>query len=43
MDDIPVIPLYYEMNFWAVKKNLGGVNWYQSANVDLSNVYVIVD
>ncbi|MDO4493725.1 MAG: ABC transporter substrate-binding protein [Clostridia bacterium] len=42
-DDIPVIPLYYEKNFWAVNKNLGGVTWYASSNVDFSNVYVTVD
>jgi len=39
-DDIPVIPLYYEKNFWAVNKNVGGVTWYGNSNVDLSTVYV---
>ena len=39
-EDIPVIPLYYEKNFWGVKKNVGGVTWYGNSNVDLSTVYV---
>ncbi len=39
-DDIPVIPLYYEQNFWGVNKNTGGVTWYGNSNVDLSTVYV---
>ncbi|MCI9501806.1 MAG: ABC transporter substrate-binding protein [Hungatella sp.] len=39
-DDIPVIPLYYERNYWGVNKNTGGVTWYGNSNVDLSTVYV---
>ena len=39
-DDIPVIPLYYEQNFWGVNKNTGGGTWYGNSNVYLSTVYV---
>lgn len=39
-DDMPVVPLYYEKNFWGVNKNVDGVTWYGNSNVDLSTVYV---
>ena len=39
-DEIPVIPLYYQTLFFGANKNIGGVTWSNTSNIDFSGIYV---